>query len=83
MSVLLPVKLAIDLLPISERHVRRLTEKGRADFLERRPGRRPVINFARARSFFIEYRGIDILHQARAHLAPRLVDQIEAESEQK
>ena len=78
--ILLPLHVALDLLPFGDRHLRRLAAAGRAPWILRRPGDRPRVDFVAARDRFLAERGIDILGGARRSLQPQIVARIEVAS---
>jgi hypothetical protein len=67
--VLVPLPAALAVLPISDRRVRELAQQGRAPWLVRRPGRRPLVDLAVARDYWIIERGVDIMAGAAARAA--------------
>jgi hypothetical protein len=78
--ILLPMHLALDLLPFGDRHLRRLAAAGRAPWVIRRPGGRPRVDFDGARDHLLAERGLDILDMARSSLPSQVVARIEAAS---
>ncbi len=66
---LVPLAAALAVLPVAERRVRELAQQGRAPWLVRRPGRRPLVDLEGARSYWLTERGVDILSGAAARAA--------------